>query len=98
MYDKCKSRDICNTFGVGEFEGNNMAAGGGEEKTSISEIAKSHRKYGSTSNHMKRNEVLMKHIVRPGETLQGLALKYGVTVSICCQSSCMRTSCSKPAV
>jgi len=57
-----------------------MAEGGGEERASFSVIAKSHRKYGSTSNHMKRNEVVIKHIVSPGETLQGIALRYGVTM------------------
>lgn len=57
-----------------------MAEGGGEETASIREVAKFHRKYGSTSNHMKRNEVLIKHTVSPEETLQGIALRYGVTM------------------
>lgn len=53
-----------------------------EEKISIRESAKSLKKYGSTSNHYKRPEHFIKHTLVKGETLQGIALKYGSTVSI----------------
>lgn len=60
------------------------------EKISIRNSATgSFRKYGSTSNQSLRrqsstasNTNCLKHEVRPGDTLQGLALRYGVTVSL----------------
>lgn len=56
-----------------------MADYGRDERTSFGGLAKSDKKYGSTSNHMKRNEVYVKHYVSPSDTLQGIALRYGVT-------------------
>lgn len=51
-----------------------------DERTSIGVVIKSHKKYGSvSSNHVKRNESYVKHIVLPQDTLQGIALKYGAT-------------------
>lgn len=52
-----------------------------EEKISIRESAKSLKKYGSTNNHHKRPEHYIKHTISRSDTLQGIALKYGVTVS-----------------
>lgn len=40
------------------------------------------KNYGSTSNNVKRYESFIKHQVSESDTLQGLALKYGVTVSM----------------
>lgn len=57
-----------------------MADGGKEEKRYIGGFAKSLKKYGSTCNHMKPQERLIKHIVDKTDTLQGIALKYGVTM------------------
>lgn len=54
------------------------------EKLSISESARSLKKYGSTSKHVTRNESYVKHYVGHTDTLQGIALKYDVTVSGCC--------------
>lgn len=51
------------------------------EKLSIRESAKSLKKYGSTSKHIAKNENYIKHQVQNTDTLQGIALKYGVTVS-----------------
>lgn len=51
------------------------------EKLSISESARSLKKYGSTSRHINRNENYVKHYVGNTDTLQGIALKYDVTVS-----------------
>lgn len=51
------------------------------EKQSIREKAKSLKKYGSTCNHFKRPELLLKYFITKTDTLQGIALKYGVTVS-----------------
>ncbi|CAG9136620.1 unnamed protein product [Plutella xylostella] len=50
-----------------------------DERVSIRESARPLKKYGSTCNHMKRNEEYIKHVMARGDTLQGLALKYGVT-------------------
>lgn len=52
-----------------------------DEKISIRESAKSLKKYGSTNNHHKRPEHYIKHTISRSDTLQGIALKYGVTVS-----------------
>lgn len=52
------------------------------EKLSISESARSLKKYGSTSKHVNRNESYVKHFVENTDTLQGIALKYDVTVSL----------------
>ncbi|XP_049878001.1 lysM and putative peptidoglycan-binding domain-containing protein 2 [Pectinophora gossypiella] len=51
-----------------------------DERVSIRESARPLKKYGSTCNHMKRNEEYIKHVISKGDTLQGLALKYGVTM------------------
>lgn len=51
------------------------------ERLSIRESAKSLKKYGSTSKHVTRNQNFIKHTVSSSDTLQGIALKYGVTVS-----------------
>lgn len=60
----------------------NMDYSGSHEKLSIRESAKSLKKYGSTSSkHSTRNENFIKHAVTSADTLQGIALKYGVTVS-----------------
>ncbi|KRT82406.1 hypothetical protein AMK59_4519, partial [Oryctes borbonicus] len=50
------------------------------EKLSIRESARSLKKYGSTSKHVMKNENYIKHIVTSADTLQGIALKYSVTM------------------
>ncbi|XP_065168895.1 lysM and putative peptidoglycan-binding domain-containing protein 2-like isoform X2 [Atheta coriaria] len=51
------------------------------EKLSIRDSARSSKKYGSTSNRNNtRNESYIKHFVTKADTLQGIALKYGVTM------------------
>lgn len=50
-----------------------------DEQIAIRESARSLKKYGSTSNHLKRQEHYIKHKVSKTDTLQGLALKYGAT-------------------
>ncbi|GFG28639.1 hypothetical protein Cfor_06572 [Coptotermes formosanus] len=57
-----------------------MADGQKEERRSIRDSAKSLKKYGSTCNHFKRQDHFVKHYVLEGETMQGIALKYGVTM------------------
>lgn len=52
------------------------------EKQSIRDSARSLKKYGSTCNHVRNNEILIKHEVEKTDTLQGIALKYGCTVSV----------------
>lgn len=56
-----------------------MEDSGLNEKLSIRNSARSLKKYGSTSSHVKRNDTLIKHFVTATDTLQGIALKYGVT-------------------
>ena len=58
-----------------------MAEGGRNERASLGIFTKKHTKYGSTSQSSYTNETYIKHYVKPGETLQGIALKYGTTVS-----------------
>lgn len=59
-----------------------MAGSGMDEKKSIRDSARTLKKYGSTSNHLKRQEHFVKHMVSETDTLQGIALKYGVTVNL----------------
>ncbi|XP_026760666.1 lysM and putative peptidoglycan-binding domain-containing protein 2 [Galleria mellonella] len=51
-----------------------------DERVSIRESARPLKKYGSTCNHMKRNDEYIKHMLSKSDTLQGIALKYGVTM------------------
>jgi len=53
-----------------------------EERRCIRDSGKTLKKYGSTSKHITRTESLVKHTVCSTDTLQGIALKYGVTVYI----------------
>ncbi|OAD61333.1 LysM and putative peptidoglycan-binding domain-containing protein 1 [Eufriesea mexicana] len=50
-----------------------------EERMCIRDTGKTLKKYGSTAKHVTRNEYLLKHTVSKTDTLQGIALKYGVT-------------------
>ncbi|XP_012229407.1 lysM and putative peptidoglycan-binding domain-containing protein 2 isoform X2 [Linepithema humile] len=50
-----------------------------EERRCIRDTEKAPKRYGSTAKHMTRTESLVKHTVCPTDTLQGIALKYGVT-------------------
>nr|BBE08146.1 LysM and putative peptidoglycan-binding domain-containing protein [Plautia stali] len=51
-----------------------------EERIAIRDSARPLKKYGSTSNYnCKRQDQYIKHQVKQSDTLQGLALKYGVT-------------------
>lgn len=51
------------------------------EKQSIRESARSLKKYGSTCNHVRNSEYHIRHDLATTDTLQGIALKYGCTVS-----------------
>lgn len=54
-----------------------------DERVSIRSNTKPLRKYGSissNSNFIRSDQVLIKHVVTETDTLQGLALKYSVTV------------------
>ncbi|XP_076281760.1 lysM peptidoglycan-binding domain-containing protein red isoform X2 [Lasioglossum baleicum] len=50
-----------------------------EERMCIRDSGKTLKKYGSTVKHVIRTENLIKHAVSATDTLQGIALKYGVT-------------------
>lgn len=52
-----------------------------EETASIGNIARRQGKsYGTTSRSLEGNEMYLSHLISPADTLQGIALKYGVTV------------------
>lgn len=51
------------------------------ERQSIRDSARQLKKYGSISNHVRNNEYLIRHNLEQTDTLQGIALKYGCTVS-----------------
>ncbi|XP_023212245.1 lysM and putative peptidoglycan-binding domain-containing protein 2 isoform X1 [Centruroides vittatus] len=57
-----------------------MATGDGGERTSLGCYVKKQTKYGSVSNNINRREKYIVHTVHPDDTLQGIALKYGVTM------------------
>lgn len=64
------------------LEGLTMERNGAEmeERRCIRDTGRTLKKYGSTAKHTTRTESLAKHTVCPTDTLQGIALKYGVTV------------------
>ncbi|GBP24374.1 LysM and putative peptidoglycan-binding domain-containing protein 2 [Eumeta japonica] len=51
-----------------------------DERVSIRDSARPLKKYGSISSLIKRDEEYIKHVMIKGDTLQGIALKYGVTM------------------
>ncbi|XP_059474755.1 lysM and putative peptidoglycan-binding domain-containing protein 1 [Neocloeon triangulifer] len=60
-----------------------MAEGGLDERQSNGSINRALKRYGSTSNHVMRspeNMNTIQHEIEEGDTLQGLALKYGTTM------------------
>ena len=56
-------------------------ADGGSEKQSIGSLARNTNSYGSTTSPLLRCSKYVKHNVSRVDTLQGIALKYGSTVS-----------------
>lgn len=52
------------------------------ERQSIRDSARQLKKYGSTCNHVRNNEYLIRHNLQQTDTLQGIALKYGCTVCV----------------
>jgi hypothetical protein len=61
--------------------GAEMAFNGGDERIAFGPMAKGQKKYGATSSRLKRcNEHVMVYNVQRGDTLAGLAIKFGVTV------------------
>ncbi|XP_042241565.1 lysM and putative peptidoglycan-binding domain-containing protein 2-like [Homarus americanus] len=55
-------------------------AASSEEKGLLGATNKPHRRYGSTSVNMKKPENVIRHRVSKQDTLQGIALRYGVTM------------------
>ena len=58
-----------------------MSMSGNSEEKGLLGSSRSHRRYGSTVVNMKKAEYIVRHLVSKSDTLQGIALKYGVTVS-----------------
>ncbi|KAJ8673392.1 hypothetical protein QAD02_004654 [Eretmocerus hayati] len=50
-----------------------------EERMSIRDSNRQPKRYGSTARHVTRNETLVRHPIARTDTLQGIALRYGVT-------------------
>lgn len=60
-----------------------MEYSGGDERIAFGPMAKGQKKYGATSSRLKKqNEPVLVYNVQLGDTMQGLAVKFGVTVSI----------------
>jgi len=57
-----------------------MSMSGNSEEKGLLGSSRSHRRYGSTVVNMKKVEYIVRHLVSKSDTLQGIALKYGVTV------------------
>lgn len=51
------------------------------ERQSIRDSARQLKKYGSTCNHVRNNELYVRHNLEQSDTLQGIALRYSCTVS-----------------
>ena len=58
-----------------------MAAKGESERSSLGKSMKTQNRYGSTTTQVPQKETYVKHYMKPGETLQGISLKY--TISVC---------------
>lgn len=52
-----------------------------DETASIGNIARKMMSYGTTNRNYDGNEMYITHSICSNDTLQGIALKYGVTVS-----------------
>lgn len=56
------------------------ASGTGANETALlGSFARKQVKYGSTCKYVSRSGKTIKHVVQPSDTLQGIALRYGVT-------------------
>lgn len=62
------------------------------ERQSIRDSARQLKKYGSTCNHVRNNDVFIRHNLDQSDTLQGIALKYGCTVRISISSFILYSS------
>jgi len=62
--------------------GAEMAFNGVDERIAFGTMAKGQKKYGSTSSRLRRNEHVVVYNVQRGDTLAGIAIKFGVTVSL----------------
>lgn len=62
--------------------GADMAFNGGDERIAFGPMAKGQKKYGSTSSRSKKNEQVVVYNVQKDDTLQGIAIKFGVHVRI----------------
>ena len=70
-----------------------MSEVGGGEREFFGSIAKKQSKYGSTTKPCDRYSKYVRHIVCKTDTLMGLALKYGSTVSDLSQTEFIFDSC-----
>lgn len=73
-----------------------MAEGGGEEKQFIGKLLQKGTKYGTNSRLTQKSSVYIKHKIIKGDTLQGISLKYGTTVSVLRKICYFRKQMSNP--
>lgn len=60
-----------------------VSVGQVDERIAFGSMAKGQKRYGSTSTRIKRDETQgFPYTVQLGDTLQGLAVKFGVSVSL----------------
>ena len=59
-----------------------MADGGGGERQFLGNFVKNKTKYGATTKPMPKFKNYVKHTITRSDTLMGIALKYGATVSL----------------
>jgi len=69
-----------------------MAEPGFGERQSLGKCTNSSRRYGSTETKRISNDTFIKHVLHSGETLQGIALKYGTTMEQIKRTNNMWTS------
>lgn len=58
-----------------------MAEGGGNERQLLGQYVQKQTKYGTATRLSPKSSTYIKHAVVESDTLMGIALKYGVTVS-----------------
>ena len=54
---------------------------GEDERIAFGTVAKGQKKYGSTSRFKRKDQNTVVYNVQKGDTMQGIAVKFGITVS-----------------
>lgn len=59
-----------------------MAEGGGNEKQFLGKFVQKQTKYGTTTKLAPVTTTYIKHKISERDTMMGIALRYGITVSV----------------